>query len=389
MLVVVGASDNIARIAQQLEEHVVFVDRHGTRRGGGTADTAARTESFTVDLDDESALAAFADDVLRPRAPRAVVSVTEHGLLPAAVLSARLGTPGTPPDVVRATRDKRLMREVLRAKAPHLTVAHADARDVERVTALLADRGKAVVKPADGTGSAGVTVIRTPDELPSPPGHGAFVVEEFADGDEYSVESFSTDGRHDIIAVAEKGTDGFVEVSHLMPPLLPPHRAELIERAVRELLDALGLENGPAHTEVKLSGDTVKVIETHNRPGGGSIADLVTIVTGVDWRAAALGWPLGVRPAATKPHAAAAATVFFTAPPGRIGRVLDAPPDLPGVTVEYWHIDASPGDMVGELRSSADRLGMAVLSAPSAEACRQGVQTLRTHTVIATEGVAP
>ncbi|MFF6780670.1 ATP-grasp domain-containing protein [Streptomyces sp. NPDC012510] len=383
MLVVVGPTHNIARIAQQLDDDVVFVYGQGHPKRGTMP--MSGEEPFTVDFDDEAGLTEFARRALRPRAPRAVVSVTERGLLPAAVLTSVLGTPGTSPDVVRATRDKRVMRGVLADKAPHLTVHYADARDEERVTALLSVCDRAVVKPADGTGSAEVSVVHSLAEFRSLPHREGFVVEEFAGGDEYSVESFSTNGRHDVIGIVEKGTEGFIEVSHIMPTTLPSRRVELITQAVEDLLDALGLENGPAHTEVKVSGDTVKVIETHNRPGGGCIADLVTIVTGIDWRACSLGWPLGVRPIASKPHAAAAASVFFTAPPGRVTRVLDSPPELPGATVEYWQVDVKVGDVVGDLRSSTDRLGTAVLSAASADTCRRAVRALRAETVVTTE----
>ncbi|GAB2953649.1 ATP-grasp domain-containing protein [Streptomyces heilongjiangensis] len=383
-LVVVGASENIARIARTLDDDVVFVDALGSGRRRASQDDGGR--SFAVDWQDEAALTEFAQRVLAPLAPRAVVSVTEHGLVPAALLSGVLGALGVPVDVVRATRDKRLMRRVLAAKAPHLTVDHADARDEAAVADLLSRCGRAVVKPADGTASTDVCVVRSLKEFRRVSDPEGLIVEEFAEGTEFSVESFSVDGRHEVIGIAEKGTaEGFVEVSHVMSGDPPAEQQRLIGRAVGELLDALGLTDGPAHTEVKVHGDTVKVIETHNRPGGDSVADLVAIVTGIDWRKVCLGWPLGLRPAASTPHAPAAASVFFTAPPGRVTAVRADAPEWADVTVEYWKVEASVGDLVGELRSSSDRLGMAVLSGRSADACRAAVRALRERPVVVTE----
>lgn len=383
-LVVVGASENIARVARKLDDDVVFVDTHGTGRRAASHDDGGR--SFAVDWHNEAALAEFARRVLAPLAPHAVVSVTEHGLLPAALLSGVLGTPGVPVDVVRATRDKLLMRRVLAAGAPHLTVGHADARDEPAVADLLSRCDRAVVKPAHGTASTDVRVVRSLEEFRRTTAPEGLIVEEFAEGTEYSVESFSRDGRHEVVGIVEKGTaDGFVEVSHVLAADLPAGRERLIGRAVSELLDTLGLSDGPAHTEVKVHGDTVKVVETHNRPGGGSIADLVTIVTGIDWRAVSLGWPLGLRPTASTPHAPAAASVFFTAPPGTVTEVRADPPEWPDVTVEYWRIETSVGDRVEELRSSSGRLGTAVLSGGSAAACRAAVRALRERPVVVTE----
>lgn len=50
------------------------------------------------------------------------------------------------------------------------------------------------------------------------------VVEEFLDGDEFSVEALSTGGRHRIIAVTRKFTDPmtFVSRGHVIPAPSPP-----------------------------------------------------------------------------------------------------------------------------------------------------------------------
>jgi biotin carboxylase len=385
MLVVLGASENIARVARRLDEDVVFVDRTGSTPCRTALTTPER--SFVIDWD-EAALARFAAEVLEPLAPDAVVSVTEEGLVPAAVLSSSLGRPALPVDVVRTTRDKTQMRAVLRRKAPHLSVDHAAGSDEPGVAALLKRCGRAVVKPSLGTASSHVVLVNTLEAFRGVPDRANCVVEEVAEGREFSVESFSLKGNHQIIGIAETGTtDGFVEVSHFMPASLSEREHALISEAVSALLDAVGLSEGPAHTEVKMSGNTVKIIETHNRPGGGGIADLVAKVTGIDWRAASLGWPLGVRPAPASPAAAAAATVFFTAPPGRVVSVHAEAPDLHGVQVDHWQVDAKTNDLVGRVSSSSDRLGGAVLSSSSVEACRSAVRFLLDNPVVVTRPV--
>lgn len=387
-LVVVGASANIARVARTLDDRVVFVDPPGRRRHAPQEDDGTR--SFTVAWDDEAALTAFAERELAPLAPRAVVSVTEHGLVPAAILNRALGIPGVPVEVVRATRDKRLMRALLGAKRPDLTVGWADADDEDAVAELLSRCERAVLKPALGTASTDVSVIRSAADLRRVPDLGGLVVEEFAGGTEYSVESFVDGGRHQVVGIAEKGVaEGFVEVSHVMGECCPADRARLIGDSVAALLDVVGLVDGPAHTELKVDGDTVKIIETHNRPGGDSIADLVAITTGIDWRKVCLGWMLGERPVPGTPHAPAAASVFVTAPPGTVTAVRPEQPDTPGATVEYWRVDAEVGDVVGALRGSRDRLGLAVLSGPSADACRSAVRAVRERQVVVTAPGGP
>lgn len=388
-LVVIGASANIARVAQSLSDELIFIQQPGTMDPRILRDDV--DELHVLDFRDEPLLTSFAERVLRPRGPKAVVSVTENGLLPAAVLSELLNTPGTPAEVVRRTRDKLRMRRTLADQAPHLNVPYADPDDAAAIEELFAVHEAVIAKPVSGTASTDVRLLRSTAEARSLAPVGRYVFEAFVPGAEFSVESFSSAGEHEILAIAEKGTgDNFVEVSHLVPPTaLNPAQTERIERAVRELLDALGIRDGPAHTELKLHDDTVRVIETHNRPGGDGIADLVSFTTGVDWRRLSLGWPLGLRPVREITQAAAAANVFFTATPGRVTKVADPPLRFADVQLVYWEVDVKPGDQVGELRSSRNRLGMATITGPSAEACRHVIGMLGHDSVVITEDTAP
>ncbi|CAL9489778.1 ATP-grasp domain-containing protein [Streptomyces sp. enrichment culture] len=383
-LVVLGADAAVARAAATLPVDVVHVRLPGAAPLGVPA-----AAHHTADYQHGPTFRAFTDEVLRPLAPAAVVSLTELGLEPAASAARRLGAAGTPPEVVRATRDKLEMRRVLERAAPHLNPPFAAADDAGAVARLF-DTSRAgapvVAKPVAGTGSNAVTLLRTPDDLPEERRHSATLLEQYVGGREFSVETLSAGGRHTCLGIAEKHTEGgaFVEVAHLMPPpSLDAAGRRRVERAVVELLDAIGLTDGPAHTEVKVDGDRVTVIETHNRPGGDGIPDLVRLTRGVDWRRAALGWAVGEGPREEPARAVAAATVFVTAPPGRVTSV--APPPAPAAwRLEHWDVPVEPGDPVTPLRSSADRLGMALLTADSTDACAAAVEELRSRATVTT-----
>ncbi|MCI0384273.1 ATP-grasp domain-containing protein [Streptomyces sp. CNQ085] len=348
-------------------------------------DASGVRKVFTADFRDAPAFLTFVDEVLAPMAPAAVVSLTEPGLEPAAVAAERLGARGVDPQVVRVTRDKLRMRRVLARRAPHLNPAFAPGDAPGAVARLFATHTPVVAKPVDGFGSRSATLFERPADLPPDRGTAATLFEQFVGGVEFSVEALSLNGRHTVMGIAQKGTTGgFVEVSHIMPPpSLDARRRLLVERAVAELLDALGLEDGPSHTEVKVEGDRVTVIETHTRLGGDGIADLVRLTTGVDWRCAAVGWAVGAEPQRAAAAAAAAATVFFTAPPGRVTYVAPQPSLTHGSVVE-WDVPVRPGDPVGPLRSSEDRLGRAVLTAESPAECAAAVAELMSLRVVTT-----
>jgi biotin carboxylase len=381
--VVVGANPNTARAAATLPCAVV----HLQLPGAAELDPAVRAASrvFTVDFKDPGVFHPFVDEFISPLAPAAIVSLTEFGMEPAAVAAERLGVRGVSADVVRGTRDKLLMRLALERAAPHLNPMFARGDDQAAVSRLFAQGEAVVAKPVDGGGSRDVILLQTPSELPPERRSAETLLEQFAGGREFSVEALSVGGRHTFIGIAEKGTTaGFVEVSHMMPPpSLDARRQRLVEQSVGELLDAIGLTDGPSHTEIKIDGDKVIVIETHTRLGGDGIAELVHLTTGVEWRRAALGWAIGAGMRRTDPSAAAAATVFITAPPGRVTAVAPQPVLSHGSIVQ-WDVTVRPGDEVPPLLSSFDRLGMATLTASSPAECAAAVAEFAALTLVTT-----
>lgn len=289
-LVVLGANPKVAQAAATLGVDIVHVQLPGS-----PALNVNHAGCFTLDYRDRIRFTAFVDAVLAPLAPVAVTSLTESGLEPAAEAGERLGTPGVPVPVVRTIRNKLLMRRRLAEHAAHLNPAFAAGDDPDAIERLFARHRSVVAKPVDGAGSSDVTLLRHLDELPRSRRNAGTILEQFATGIEVSVECLSVHGAHTVIGIAQKGTTtGFVELSHVMPAYsLTERQRRLVHRAVTELLDALELTDGPSHSEVKIDGDEVTVIETHNRLGGDGIADLVYLTTGINWRRSALGWAVG------------------------------------------------------------------------------------------------
>ncbi|MGW7309678.1 ATP-grasp domain-containing protein [Streptomyces sp. NPDC054835] len=145
--------------------------------------------------------------------------------------------------------------------------------------------------PGRPEGSLGVSRIDTAQDIEAAlrrvgPHHveRGVVVEEFLDGDEFSVEALSTGGRHRIIAVTRKFTDPmtFVSRGHVIPAPLTTDEHAAVTAYVTRVLDAFGFHDCPSHTEVMLTEHGPRIIEMHNRIGGDAIMDLVHLSTGVD-----------------------------------------------------------------------------------------------------------
>ena len=153
----------------------------------------------------------------------------------------------------------------------------------------------AIVKPTDRSGSRGIFKIYSKEEIPaaveaavSQSLEKKALIEEFAEGDEYSVEYVSYHGVHSFLAVTKKYTTGaphFIETGHLEPAPLHAGTVERVRAVVEHALDSLEIKNGASHSEVKIDGEgNIKIIEIGARMGGDCIgSDLVRYSTGYDF----------------------------------------------------------------------------------------------------------
>ena len=152
-----------------------------------------------------------------------------------------------------------------------------------------------IVKPTDRSGSRGVEKVEKKSDLKEAIDRAcaeAFqkkaVIEEFVEGREISVESISFKGKHHILQITDKVTTEapfFVELEHHQPSSLPNDIKEKIKAIVLNALDALHIQYGASHSELKITKDgDIRVIEIGARMGGDFIgSDLVKLSTGYDF----------------------------------------------------------------------------------------------------------
>lgn len=182
-----------------------------------------------------------------------------------------------------------------------------------------------IVKPTDRSGSRGICKLETPEGLEeavvaamSQGFEKKALVEEYAEGREYSVEGISFQGKHYILAMTLKHTTGapqFIETGHMEPAPVSPETFERVKQVVTHALDSLGIENSASHAELKIAEDgTIRLIEIGGRMGGDCIgSDLVYYSTGIDYVRAVIQVACGQQPDLTpvgKPQSVAVRYVF-------------------------------------------------------------------------------
>ncbi|WP_237296759.1 ATP-grasp domain-containing protein [Streptomyces sp. 3211] len=306
------------------------------------------------------------------RAFGVALSVSDAYVEAAAVINESLGLPGNGPGVPRAVNDKARMREILRDSAAGAVVA-ARVSTADEVKKFASETGYPfILKPVDGSGSFGVTLISDADGLgdaiartvgaTAVAPENTWIAEEYLRGPEFSVETFSADGTHHLLAVTEKFKGpNFVEIGHLVPARVSADIVRSMTAEVNRCLDAVGLTEGPAHTEIVLTDKGPRIVETHCRPGGDGIVELVRLAVGLDVQRITFDWLAG-RPLnldrASEPQSAA--TWFLTPRAGTVSSVSGLDEALSAEGVTEAHVTVAPGAVISELRSSSDRAGAAI-----------------------------
>ncbi|NJP66247.1 ATP-grasp domain-containing protein [Streptomyces sp. ventii] len=344
-----------------------------------------------VDYTDWETLLPFARAAQRVYGCEVVASLTEGGLTPAARLTDLFGIgDGRRHEVSRRMRDKQLMREHLAAAAVGPEVLAAEVTDGESLARFGERAGYPfVVKPTGTTAGFGVAKVRDAADVERVRHHieglrGArtdrgstlfrvtgFLAEEYLNGAEFSVEAFSFAGSHRVLAVTEKLVDDghFAELGHALPARLPSDDHARVVAAVEDHLTAMGVVEGPSHTEVRLSDRGPVVIESHNRMGGDFIIELLAAATGIDlpaWSAArALG--LMEEPARIPPPFGGACVRFLTGGDGVVAAVhgADDVASLPEVITTA--VSVAPGSRTRRPRDNWDRLGHVAVRAPDTD----------------------
>ncbi|MEU7756892.1 ATP-grasp domain-containing protein [Micromonospora sp. NPDC049171] len=222
-----------------------------------------------------------------------LANYTEYDTDKTAAIAQALGVTAPSAETYRHISDKCAMRQRLAAAGVDDTPA-AVAHTVEDIRLFGDQAGYPLIcKPLSGVGSRGVVLVRSADEIDQAFRHTTsaaesldvtqVMVERFHHGREFSVEAVSEDGRHLVACVTEKHlASGFVEIGHVLPAPLSPEVRSDIERTVGAALDALGVQTGVTHTEVIVTPEHVRIIETHLRLAGDEIPQMLARVSSID-----------------------------------------------------------------------------------------------------------
>lgn len=291
-----------------------------------------------------------------------------------AAVAKELNLVGISEETAFRTTNKGAMRRCLKEHKipiPLFIEVYSENDYVKAVNSITGDK---IVKPTDNAGSRGVSLLKADSSnkqvreayfyARESSRSGGVMVEEYMEGPEVSVETLSFNGKCHVIQITDKLTTGsphFVEMGHNEPSMLPNYVQEKIKSIAIDAVNAVGIENGPSHTEVKITPTGVKIVELGARLGGDFITtDLVPLSTGVDMVENCIKIALGESPDLTRMFNKGSAIRYMQTGLGRIQNVLglDDAYAIPGVReVSLIH---GIGDMAVEVHNSVDRVGFVI-----------------------------
>ncbi len=386
-MMILGASElqiPAIRKAKELGFQIILVDYNENAPGFALADVKLVVST----LDQEQVL-----KEARRLKPDVVITSTSDGpVRTAAYVNEKLGKR---PDLsyrnALCATIKSKMRDRLKEHGVPIPKYFAAADFEAFAEAVNALNGHCIVKPADNAGSRGVVLLDLSRQRGTDCGDvrgvsaasgnedshseminriyqyskdnsrsGTVMVEEVMTGPEVSVEALVIGGEPHIITVTDKYITKppyFVELAHCEPSVLDEDRIKAIRAVAAQAIKAIGIENAPAHVEMKVTEDGPKIVELAARLGGDFITSrLVPLSTGVDLVGASVRLAAGETPDLTPKRQQGAAIHFIhTEQEGILSEIVL--PEAGRTGVEEIVLYKKLGEKVNGTRSSNDRLG--------------------------------
>ncbi|MCH5258524.1 MAG: ATP-grasp domain-containing protein [Lachnospiraceae bacterium] len=368
-MMILGASElqvPAIRKAKELGYQIILVDYNEKAVGFDLADVKLVVSTLDQEEVYHQALI-YQPDVV-------ITSTSDGPVRTAAYVNEKLGKrPDLSYEDSLCATIKSHMRNRLKENHVPIPEYYAVQNFEEFQAAVEALNGNCIVKPADNAGSRGVTAlngtkVQTEEELLSTyeyskdhSRNGTVMVEEYMTGPEVSVEAMTVNGKTTILTITDKFITPppyFVEIAHSEPSSLSGEIQERIRQVALQAIAAIRLENGPSHTEIKVTEQGPKIVELAARLGGDFITSkLVPLSTGVDMVGASVLLATGEKVNLESKWNKGAAIHFIQGTEGVIKNIEidEALYDLEGVEETVLYKKA--GDTVHATKSSNDRIG--------------------------------
>ena len=322
---------------------------------------------------------------------------TDMPMRTVAAVVKELNLIGIDEDTALRATNKVEMRMALQVAGVPIPKFFKVSNDVEYKAAVKKFSAPFIVKPADSSGSRGIfkvndiknkKLIEKAYRYCRPFSKiGDVIVEEYMNGPEVSVETISVDGVCHVIQITDKMTTGaphYVEMGHSQPTRHGKEMAKQIADVAKAANKAVGIKNGPSHTEIIVTNEGPKIVELGARLGGDNITThLVPLSTGVNMVECCIKIALGEKPDIEPKFSKGSAIRYFQQRNGTIECIegLEKAGNIFGI--QQISIVHGIGETITEIDSSNARMGFVIAQGESSnraiELCEQALKLITVH----------
>ncbi|MDR1143362.1 MAG: ATP-grasp domain-containing protein [Spirochaetaceae bacterium] len=278
--------------------------------GDPQAPLAGEADRFeAVDLKDIHAIEKLARTLKEEGGLDGVMTAGTDFSASVAWTAEKLGLPGISYETALDASDKERMRrrfEEAGLPSPGFVILTG------AVPAALPFPFPAVVKPVDNMGARGCRRVDSPEELGTAAAEalrfsrsGRVIVEEFMEGPEFSLDAVVYRGEVTICGVADRHIffpPYFIEMGHTMPAAVFPEDRDALTGLFIRGIRALGIDNGAAKGDLKLTSKGPMIGEIAARLSGGYMSGWTyPYASGADPARGAVCAALGLPPGGLEP----------------------------------------------------------------------------------------
>ncbi|MBQ9163110.1 MAG: ATP-grasp domain-containing protein [Clostridia bacterium] len=237
-----------------------------------------------------------------------------------------------------------------------------------------------IVKPVDAYSSRGVRKVSNIDELREAfdvavniSRTGTAIVEEFAEGEEVTVDVYVEDGKAHVLCLSniyKIGEDGkFIINRSRIPADVSAEIAEQISDTAQRIADAFGLKNNPMLIQLITDGKKINVVEFCARTGGGIKFLMIKKISGFDVVRAVVDLTMGEKPHVGEIKKAENITIneFIYCKAGTLDHVEGFEELLADGTIAEYSVFKSAGAKFDQINSSGDRVAFFSIVADTEE----------------------
>ncbi len=345
---------------------------------------AFATEYKHIDVLDKNACLEYAKEI-------GIDAVLTYGAtLPLPTVSyigKTLGLPTLPADTAELSRSKFLIKKRL---AEYGCNVHGDFFEMGSIEEadLHSFTYPCVIKPSDGSGSKGVSVVYAESERAEAvryafqsARYGKFYAEGFVRGEEYTVEAFVCRDTVYVYAIVkttfQKSADGDIAYGHRIPSGLPAEIEEKIAEEAKKAIAALQITMASVNFDIILSETDGKpyIIDCGIRIGQNLIAShLIPLSRGVSVIDNTIGLALGEHVDAAPKHLTCIATRLLIYRPGIITEIKDMTELIGKDGIVDIVLRKKVGDTQNEYKEKSDTCGWVITTGDTVEEAERNAE---------------